>query len=187
MTICLRAIESDEGRDGILDRWRIEISHRHPPEEFDRIIEEAAHDLGRPHIDAVRVRKRYYDQWMDRLSYLSLGYDFEAEARRLVEYALIIDLAAGIPVTGQDIMTEFGLAPGPTVGTLLTRAKVIFEESPRDRASLLAALKAELEPEDQDMDQPPEDTQVNPSPGVETANAQTGNETDEAAEQSSPA
>jgi hypothetical protein len=175
MDICLRAIERDEGRDGILDRWRIEISRHHPPEEFDRIIEEAASDLGRPHIDAVRVRRRYYDQWVDRLSYLSLGYDFAVEARRLVEYSLLVDISAGIPVSGQDIMEEFELAPGPEVGALLARAKAIFEESPRDRASLLAALKAEVESDKQPVDQPPrEDRQANPSSDEDPVKANPG-------------
>jgi hypothetical protein len=185
MITCLRAIEGDEGRDGILERWRIEISRHHPPEEFDRIIEEAAHDLGRPHIDAVRIRKRYYDQWTDKLSYLSLGYSFQIEARRLVEYALLVDLAAGIPVTGEDIMTEFGLAPGPEVGALLTRAKAVFEESPRDRADLLATLKAELESENQLVDQPPKkDKQMNSSSDGEPTSAHVGEGINKATEQS---
>jgi hypothetical protein len=155
MNDCLRAIEVDEGRDNILDHWRFRISRHHPPEEFDRIIEEAAADLGRSHIDAVRLRRRYYDQWMDSLSYLLPDYDFHVEARRLAEHAMLIDIAAGMPITGQDIIAEFGLTPGPKVGSLLARARLLFEESPTDRDGLLAALRSESESKSPPEKQPP--------------------------------
>ena len=151
---CLRAIEADEGRDGILDRWRFQISRHHPPEEFDRIIEESAADLGRTYIDAVRLRKRYYGQWMEKLSFLSPDYDFEVEARRLIEYALLVDLGAGVPITGKDIIAEFGLAPGRKVGSMLERARRLFEDSPTDREGLLAALRSELESQDAPGEKP---------------------------------
>jgi hypothetical protein len=166
MNDCLRAIEVDEGRDSILDHWRFQISRHHPPEEFDRIIEEAAADIGRSYIDAVRLRKRYYDQWTESLSYLSQDYDFRVEARRLVEHAMLVDIAAGMPITGQDIIAEFGLTPGPKVGSLLARARLLFEESPTDRDGLLAALRSESEPEGPPEKQAPvEAEQVDASHG----------------------
>lgn len=144
MKDCLRAIETDEGREGILDRWRFQISRHHPPEEFDRIVRESASDLGRAFVDVVRLRNRYYDQWMEKLSFLTADYDFELEARRLVENALLLDIAAGMPLTGKDIIEELGFAPGPKVGSALTLARRLFDEAPRDRDALLAALKSEL-------------------------------------------
>jgi hypothetical protein len=177
MNECLRAIEADEGRDNILDQWRFHISRHHPPEEFDRIIEEAAADLGRSYIDAVRLRRRYYGQWTESLSYLSPDYDFRVEARRLVEHAMLVDISAGMPITGQDIIAEFGLTPGPKVGSLLARARLLFEESPTDRSGLLAALRSESEssasPEEkssvdaEQVDAPPGDGEVVDAPAKE--------------------
>jgi len=165
---CLRAIEVDESREDILDRWQFRISRHHPPEEFDRIIEEAAADLGRSYIDAVRLRKRYYDQWMDNLSYLSPDYDFQLEARRLIEHAMLVDIGAGMPITGQDIITEFGLAPGPKIGSLLMRARLLFEQSPTDRDGLLAALRRESESGVSPEEHPPAEARpVDTSPGGE--------------------
>lgn len=141
---CLRAVERDEGRDGILDGWLFRISRYHPPEAFDEVIAEAATDLGRTHLDVVRFRKRFYDQWMDRLSYLTGGYDFRNEARRLVETALLVDAAAGMPITGTDVINELGIAPGPEVGAALTLARQVFDAQPTDRETLLARLQEKL-------------------------------------------
>lgn len=141
---CLRAVERDEGRSGILDGWLFRISRYHPPEAFDDVIAEAANDSGRTHLDVVRFRKRFYDQWMDRLSYLTGDYDFGTEARRLVEAALLMDAAAGMPITGTDIINELGIPPGPDVGAALALARRMFEAKPADRATLLDRLQEKL-------------------------------------------
>jgi hypothetical protein len=141
---CLRAIERDEGRNAILEAWLFRISRYHPPEAFDEIVGEAAADIGRIHLDIVRFRKRFYDQWMERLSFLTGDYDFREEARRLVESALLVDVAAGMPITGTDIIHELDIAPGPAVGAALALARRLFESEPTDRAGLLARVRENL-------------------------------------------
>jgi hypothetical protein len=173
---CLRAIEVDEGRAGILDRWLFSINRNHPPEAFDRIIEQAASDLGRRYIDAPRLRKRYYDRWVEKLSFLSPDYDFEVEARRLIEYALLVDIGAGLPITGQDIIAEFGIEPGPAVGSILERARRIFEESPVDRNGLLAALRKNEQVDGLPTGQPEDYSERQVSQSDESVPAFTGSE-----------
>src|SRR5256885_1435386 len=77
------------------------------------VIAQAAGDMGRSHLDVVRFRRRYYDRWMERLAFLTGDYDFALEARRLVESALVLDAASGMPITGTDIINDLGIAPGP--------------------------------------------------------------------------
>ena len=55
--------------------------------------------------------------------------------------ALLTEAIPVLPITGADIMEEFGLAPGPDVGKLLKRAKGINDAAPCSRAELLAKLK----------------------------------------------
>jgi hypothetical protein len=141
---CLRALEADEGREIIAGRWLFRISRYHPPEAFDDVISEAANDLGREHLDVTRFRKRFYDQWMERLSRLTGEYDFHLEARRLVEASLIVDAAAGMPITGIDVINDLGVPPGPLVADVLGRARRLFEAEPSNREALLARLREEL-------------------------------------------
>ena len=86
--------------------------------------------MGRDHVDAVRLRKRWYDRWVAHLDRLADGYDFEVESRRLAEHALITDFIAVLPITGADIMEHLGTTPGPEVGRLLQRAADIHKQSP---------------------------------------------------------
>ena len=43
--------------------------------------------MGRDHIEPACARKRYYERWAEEISQLKPGYDFEIEARRLIDVA----------------------------------------------------------------------------------------------------
>lgn len=138
---CIRCVEGDDSRERIILQWDVRLQRTHPPHEFDRVISIAAADMGRENLDPVRFRKRYYDKWVAELRMLRGGYSFDAEARKLIENALLTEAIPVLPITGADIMEEFGLAPGPDVGKLLKRAKGINDAAPCSRAELLAKLK----------------------------------------------
>ena len=137
----IRAIEADESRDEMLRQWRFEFERFHGPEEFDRVISAAASDMGYPFLDVVRFRKRFYDRWQDKLRALQTGYDFQSEARRLVEQSMIADGAAGMPLTGADILATFGVSPGPIVRVGLEMAFSRFQKGPCGRAELIEYLR----------------------------------------------
>jgi hypothetical protein len=137
----IRAIEADESRDEMLSQWRFEFERFHGPEEFDRVISAAASDMGYPYLDVVRFRKRFYDRWQDKLRALHTGYDFQSEARRLVEQSLIADAAVGLPLTGADILATFGVSPGPIVRVGLEMAFSRFQQSPCGREELIQYLR----------------------------------------------
>jgi hypothetical protein len=141
---CIREIEKDDAREGILMSWEKRITRYHGPHEFDRIIEIAANDLGRDSLDAVRLRKRFYDKWVKELDNLADGYDFEREARRLVEHTLLSDLIPVLPITGDDIVREFGIQPGEAVGEFLRKARCVYDETPCSREELIGRLKSNL-------------------------------------------
>jgi hypothetical protein len=137
----IRGIEQDEGRDEIVAQWTFRARRHHAPEAFDRIVSEAASDLGREHLDVVRFRKRFYDRWIEALALLDGEYDFAVEGRRVVESSLLTEGVPVLPITGTDAMTEFGLQPGPQIGRLLERARSLFDDAPCDGNELLARLR----------------------------------------------
>jgi hypothetical protein len=67
-------------------------------------------------------------------------YDFEREARKLIEDALLKDPTSVLPITGSDILAEFGLSPGPLIGSLLAEGKRIYQLEPCSRKILLEKL-----------------------------------------------
>jgi hypothetical protein len=137
----VRQIEADGDADVIVDDWRFRLRRHHPPERYDVLVAEAAADMGRDFLDAVRFRKRFYERWSEAITSLEGDYDFEREARRLIEHSLLSETAAILPVTGSDIIDAFGLAPGPAVGQLLEKARRSYAERPCGRDELLSRLR----------------------------------------------
>lgn len=142
----LRSIEADESCESICREWHVRIKRYFPPYMFDDLILKAAVDMGRDGIDAVSLRKRNYDSWQQHMSLLKDGVDFEAEARKLVEYAMLSLAPKVLPITGKDLMAEFALGPGQVIGELLRAARQMHEDVPSSRNELLGRLKAEVLP-----------------------------------------
>ena len=109
---CIRGIENDESQQMIVQEWTIRLRRYHPPYEFDTLISKVASDMGRDTIDPVRVRERYYGKWTNDLSLLQGEYEFDVEARRLIEHTFLTETAAIIPITGEDVMEVFDIPPG---------------------------------------------------------------------------
>jgi hypothetical protein len=99
--------------------------------------------MGREAVDVVRLRTRFYDKWTQELNLLEPDYEFEIQARKLIEYALLTVTTPVLPITGKDIMEDFDIPPGPRVGQLLERARRIYDTKPCSRAVLLDQLRQE--------------------------------------------
>jgi len=145
---CIREIERDESFEQVLNDWDLRRSRYHPAYEFDQLINEVAVDMGRDSLDAAKFRKRYYDRWIKEIASLQGDYTFEFEARRLIEYTLLNDTMAVLPITGKEILETFeDIQPGPEVGEFLQRAKTMYEENPCTREELLEKLRNTRKPE----------------------------------------
>ena len=121
--------------------WRTRISRHHPAHEYDSIIQVAAAEMGLPHIDAVALRKRYLQKWNGKLRILKVGYEFEYEARRMIEHTLLNEERLPMPITGADIIREFQIPPGPKVGEFLRKAEEMFRAKPCTREEVLCELR----------------------------------------------
>lgn len=141
---CIRNIEADDSKDRILQEWESRRERSHAPHEFDSLIEVVAADMGREHIDAVRLRKRFYDRWIKELELLDDGYDFGVEAQKLIEHALMSEVVPVLPITGKDVIATLGITPGPEVGRVLELARTLYEEEPCSATQLLEKLREKL-------------------------------------------
>lgn len=138
---CIRKIEQDESREEILIEWDFLRKRFHPPHEFDTLISKIASDMGRDNLDAIRLRKRFYQDWMKELELLKADYNFEIEARKLIEHVLLNKITSVLPITGYDIIDEFNVVPGPKVGLLLEKARNLYNVKPCSREELLEELR----------------------------------------------
>jgi len=141
---CIRFIEQDESRLEIISEWDLKCKRYHPPHEFDTLISKVVADMGRDNLDAVRLRRRYYDKWVKEMELLQGSYDFEVEARKLIEHVLLYEMTSIMPITGNDIMNELKVEPGPEVGQLLDKARIIHNTEPCSRDELLEKLRREI-------------------------------------------
>jgi len=138
----VRCVERDASHEQIREDWLRRINRQHGPEEFDALISIAANDMGRDGIDIVSLRRRFYEKWVAALRLLAYDYDFEKEARRLIEHAILNEATPGLTITGDDVIKAFGIEPGPEVGRLLERAKHLYEQSPMAAEDLIELLRA---------------------------------------------
>jgi hypothetical protein len=137
----LRDIERHEAKEELLDVWRFRKLRYRSPFEFDNIVVRVAADIGRENLDAAKFRARYYDEWLRALDLIKDESTIESEIRRLIEYALMADAPRMLPISGNDVMREFSLPPGPKIGELLKEGKRIFATKPRGAEELLDELR----------------------------------------------
>lgn len=138
----IRAIDEDESRNEICRVWCKRVLSSYDPSDFDPIVIDVLHDFGQGSIDAVRVRKRFYQQWKSKLDSLLPGFDFASEARRLIEGSILDDAMPLLPITGTDVRREFGLVPGTTVREYMSKARQLYLQTPAIRSEeLIEALR----------------------------------------------
>ena len=85
--------------------------------------------------------------WIESLGKLREGYDFQFEARRLVEESFLANPEKA-PVSGSDIVTQLRVPQGKQVGRLLKIAQRLYEDGITDKAEILKALQDHVEPGD---------------------------------------
>ena len=140
---CVRAIEQDEASNMIIHQWSTQLLQYHPKHEFETLVSMVIHDIGQASLDSAQLTERYYESWSKNLRFRSEGYLFEEEARRLIEQTILNEAHLPPPISGLDIMREFGIPPGPEVGDLLRKAKALYDADPCDPDRLIARLKCQ--------------------------------------------
>ena len=141
----VRRIENSDFRDTILTQWQRELDRHHDAAEFDHIVQVVGSDLGHEALDVVAFRNRHLAVWRKRMKQLQDGFDFEFEARRLVEDSLLSEWPRLLPITGTDIITELGIPAGKGVGQALEIARGLYREGIYDPTDLLDEVRRKIE------------------------------------------
>ena len=141
----VEAIFADESCLDTITIWKARVKRWLAPHEYDRIIRLAATDMGLTYLDPVALRTRHYEKWNAKLKLVRGDRDLEREARLLVEQTILNDEQLPIPLTGEDIMREFSVPPGPRVRELKVLAQKLYTQKPCDHDQLLSALRNVVE------------------------------------------
>lgn len=139
---CIDKLSKDEFVEVIITDWKRKLSQYHPPHEFDRIIETIASDIGRDNLDSVKFRMKNHQSWSNELALLQ-DYNFESEARKIIERDLLAYVKPVLPFDGKDIMEYFGIPPGKQVGDLLKLGHSILETQSYPKEQFLKVLSEE--------------------------------------------
>lgn len=140
----LRSIEADSACHQVIEQWVLRVSRFHAPHKFDEIISEVAADLGREGLDAVKLRRRYYDKWRKEFEVKTDDCDFYVEARKLIEHVLLLEQLDVLPINGQDVMKAFDVPPGPRVKDILLLARQLYDAGPCSKDLLLEQVRVGL-------------------------------------------
>lgn len=139
----VRRIEADSDRSEMnLEEWLRRLKRSWPAAAFDCLVDDSKYRLGREAMNTVGFRNRHIDRWRKQLDLLEDGFDFEYEATRIIEKTLLDEDGMVLPVSGQDIIKIFSLAPGPLVGKYLKEARKHFESAPCSKEELMTYLKS---------------------------------------------
>ena len=138
---CVRCVERDESSQFMLDQWSARLSRYHPIRHFEELVAIIIHDMGQDALDYRRIARQHYQQWNSDLQSRSENYSFEEEARKLVERTILNEADLPLPITGGDIMREFGIRPGSEVGRLLRKARALYLDDPCHKELLLSRLR----------------------------------------------
>lgn len=143
---CVREIERDESRDSIVGQWEFKLRQYHPKHEFERLVNVVIRDMGQDALDSKIFCDKYYDRWSRGLRLRTGKWDFDYEARRLIEQTMMNENEVPLPITGGDIIREFGIRPGPEVGILMRVAKDLYYSDPCTKSTLLERLATKESP-----------------------------------------
>ena len=126
----------------VVEQWLFQVRRYHSPREFEKLVAITAKDMGQDFLNTARICDRYYDKWSKEFRLRTGDYDFEFEARKLIEHTLLTDAELPLPITGQDIIRQLGIPLGPGVGRLLKKARLLYNDAPCSKEALIEHLAA---------------------------------------------
>jgi hypothetical protein len=139
----LRRLKSMPDNNFLIEEIRRAAEGQITPYAFDSIVASAASDLGRSGTNLEKFRASHQKAWIESLGMLRDGYDFQHEARRLVEESFLANPEKS-PVSGCEVIKLLGVPQGEGVGKLLKIAQQLFDSGIRDKTQILERLREYL-------------------------------------------
>ena len=144
---CQRAVadvlSSDDDGKAVIKDLQHRIERSWAPRRFDTLVSDVATRLG-VRVDVTKFRRSRLDAWRSFLLDLADDDDPAEAMGRLMERDLLEYVDGVLPISGKDIMVEFGIPSGPDVGSILRQARELFAVGTRDKDELMAAIRERL-------------------------------------------
>jgi hypothetical protein len=126
----------------VLNDWRGKKEKYYPIWMYKNLCIAVFQNFGLQHLDEKKFCDKYHSQWLKELPRYD-DFEFDLLATSQIERDLIATIktkALPIPVSGKDVMSHFGIAPGTTVKRLMSDAYDIFHTLPCSKEELLSKL-----------------------------------------------
>ncbi|MDU9049168.1 MAG: toll/interleukin-1 receptor domain-containing protein [Candidatus Electrothrix sp. Rat3] len=130
---------SDDDNDIIFFDLQQRIDRNWPTVEFDKIITDAAVQLGEK-INVVKFRNKNISKWRDFLDKLPGDVSLKREVSRIIERDIFDHFRSILPVTTNEIMEALDLSPGPKVKRAIAMARELSDTGIREPEVLLREL-----------------------------------------------
>lgn len=137
-----------ETASAVSSQWAIYKERAIPAHVVDSRIAILAEQIGLSDLNVKSFRDRYFSTWKKNLQLLNANADPTAYLDGLIERELLnLQQVMPMPVSGEDVMDAFGLAPGREVGSILRTVSKLHSESGGTKEELLrqAATILDLE------------------------------------------
>jgi hypothetical protein len=142
--ICYQAIcsiKTDEFSEDLINLWISRNRMNYSRIDWENILNIVARDLGMEYYRLGDLSNKYLQKWNKQIAMVRDDFDFKYEARRIIELSIINDNNLPLPLTGEDIIKELNIPPGPKVREKLNIAQKIFLEAPCNKLRLLELLR----------------------------------------------
>ena len=133
-------LSSTEDSDSILSDLKNRTNRDWPAHKFDSLVVDACTRIGSK-LNLNQFRARRIAGWRAFLESVSEDDDPERRVISMIERDILDFQRDLLPIDGRDIMTTFGITPGPRVELMLARAQELFGSGVRDREDLLSSLR----------------------------------------------
>lgn len=139
----VQRIDAGTDRSSVAEMFRFRVSRHLPAHVIDAAIADVASLHGRA-LDVRRMRDRHGSGWVKRLELLPANMDLQAELMRLIENEMLRAEDGVLPISGNDIVTELDIRPGPEVGRLLRMARQEYARGVTSALDLMKYLRLQI-------------------------------------------
>lgn len=138
----IQIIQGSPNKDAIVDEWDKVINRSYSVFDFEKILINVFADFGFAGIfDTNKICKLEIDKWRKDLDVLADDFNFEIEARRILERFVLRKEV--LPITSGDLL-KIGFSPGTSLVDGIERAREIFYKDPCKKEILLQKIKENL-------------------------------------------
>ncbi len=138
---CVNDFVHNEFMDIIKEEWDRQANRNFTKYQWELELIEVLDRYDMNHYDSLEIVEKQLTKWSDRLKLLRDGFDFKAEARKIIEDYIAKDELW--PASGDDLIA-MGVEKGPNLKIAIAKAKALYYANPCPRREFLERLAKEF-------------------------------------------